>query len=345
MRKVTRFCLLLALAAPSLLACAWFRSSVNNSPSFRWWLFSNFGASQICPRVLTSGIGLRFNSAGDIVGRFFPNRCEQRVDDTHQTVTVTFGGTGFAWTPIAGRVGFAASAAVEYRMDFKLTDDATYVYGVVASSPSPPQFQLGAIENKFVNWASKTPVGYVASAFGSQILTSEIAAGFTAIRSDSGDQFALGHFDPPARPPKPFGLSGKDRVLCASEIVELHAGQVDIAGPYGVTEGEQVLYLRVQVDGPAIEGFVWPRNAIEPWREGLQTGTPLGPPPQPPTTQFVLNPGANQIRVPLGPGSYVVVFDMSAQLGTVTPPFNPLDVLGSGASRVSFAVELGSANP
>lgn len=345
MRTMKTFGAILVFATSSLLGCAWFRSSVNNSPGFRWWLFSNFGARQICPRVLTSGIGLRFNSAGDIVGRFFPNRCDQRVDDTHQTVTVTFGGTGYAWTPIAGRVGFAANAAVEYRMDFRLTDDATYVYGVVASNPSPPQFQLGAIENKLVNWASKSPVGYVATAFGSQILSGEIAAGFTAIRSDSGDDFALGHLEPPARPRKPFGLSGKDRVLCASEIVELHGEQVNMAGPYSVAEADQAFYLRIQVDGPAIEGFVWPRNVIDPWREGLQTGTPLAPPPQPPLAQFALNPGANQVRVPLSPGSYIVVFDMSSQLGSVNPPFNPLNALGVGFCRVSFSVELGSADP
>ena len=299
MRKMGGTYVLLALTTSMLSGCAWFRSGVNSSPGFRWWLFSNFGASQICPRVLASGIGLRLNSAGDIVGRFFPNRCEKQVNDASQTVTVSFGGTGFAWTPVAGRVGFAASAAVEYRMDFKLTDNATYVYGVVASNPSPPQFQLGAIENKFVNWASKTPIGYLASAFGSQILSSEIAAGFTAIRSDSGDEFALGHLEPPARPPKPFGLSGKDRVLCSSETIELHAGQVDIAGPYSVTESDQALYLRVQVDGPAIDAFVWPRSSIDPWREGLQTGTPLAPPPSPPVAQFALNPGMNQLRVPL----------------------------------------------
>jgi hypothetical protein len=318
---------------------------VNNSPGIRWWLFSNFGASQICPKVLSSGIGLRLNNAGDIVGRFFPNRCESHVNDASQTVTVAFGGTGFAWTPVAGRVGFAASAAVEYRMDFRLTDDATYVYGVVASNPSPPQFQLGAVENRLVNWATRTPVGYLANAFGSQILTSELSAGFTAIRSDSGDEFTLGHLEPPARPKKPFGLSGDDRVLCASETVELHNGQVDIAGPFRVAEDEQALYLRVQVDGAAMEGFVWPRAVIDPWREGLQTGALLGPPPLVPNAQFALNPGANQVRIPLRPGDYMLVLDMSAQLGQVKPPFNPLDALGSGATRVGFSVELGAAEP
>ena len=345
MRTATKIWVTLALTWPALCGCAWFRSSINSSPGIRWWLFANFGANQICPQVLSSGVGLRLNNTGDIVGRFFPNRCEYRVNDASQTVTVSFGGTGFAWTPIAGRVGFAASATVEYRMDFKLTDDATYVYGVVASNPIPPQFQIGAVENTLVNWATKTPVGYLANAFGSQILSGELAAGFTAIRSDSGDEFALGHLDPPARPRKPFGLSGKDRVLCVSETAELHPGQVDMAGPVKVTEADQALYLHVHVDGSAMEGFIWPKSVIDPWREGLQTGAPLTLPPQAPNAQFMLNPGANQLRIPLRPGSYMVVLDMSSQLGQVNPRFNPLDILGTGANRVSFSVELGAADP
>jgi hypothetical protein len=308
-------------------------------------LFSNFGAKKICPQVLASGIGLRLTNGGDIVGRFFPNRCEQRVDDTHQTVTVAFAGTGFAWMPVTGRVGFAAQAAVEYKMDFRLTDDAIYVFGVLASSPPPPQFQLGAIENKIADWAAKSPVGFLASAFGAQILASQLAAGFTAIRTDRGDEFALGHLEPPSHPPKPFSLSGNDRVLYASETTELHRDQIDILGPFDVAEKHQALYLRFQVAGPALEAFIWPRTVIEPWREGLQTGMALTAPPQPPVTGFVLSPGINQQRVPLNPGTYMIILDASTHLGSLNPPFNPLDMLGAGAARVSIAVELGDETP
>jgi len=345
MRKKRITFLLMASALVST-SCGWFRSSINNSPGLRWWLFSNFGAQKICPQVLMSGIGLRLNPGGDIVGRFFPNRCEQRVDDARQTVTVAFAGTGFAWTPIAGRVGFAAQAAVEYRMDFRMTDDAIYVFGVPASTPASPQFQLGAVENKVVDWAAKSPVGYLASAFGSQIVASQLAAGFTVVRTDNGDEFALGHLEPPARAPKPFGLSGSDRILYASDSTQLHPGQIDVLGPFEVTEREQALYLRFQVEGSAVEGFVWPKSVIDPWREGLQTGAPLGNPPQPALSGFVLNPGTFQQRVPLARGLYVIVLDESSQLGTVNPPFNPLGMLGpAGATRVSYAVELGDAEP
>ena len=345
-RAVRRILTTLVLASCVALAgCGWLRSSVNNSPGLRWWLFSNFGAQQMCPKVLASGIGLKLTGSDDIIGRFFPNRCDQRVDDGRQTVTVSFSGTGFAWTPVAGRIGFAAQAAIEYRMDFRLTDDAVYVFGVPASTPAAPQFQLGAVENKVVDWAAKSPVGYLANAFGSQILASHLAAGFTVIRTDNGDEFSLGHLEPPARPPRPFGLSGDDRILYASETTQLHPGQIDTLGPFEVTEKSQALYFRFQVEGPALEGFVWPKSVIDPWREGLQTGVALSPPPQPPIAGFALNPGSNQQRIPLNPGLYMIVLDESAQLGTVNPPFNPLGMLGAGAARVSYAVELGDANP
>jgi hypothetical protein len=39
-----------------------------------------------------------------------------------------FTGSGYAWTPIAGRVGFSVHAGVEYRADFSLQSDAMYVW-------------------------------------------------------------------------------------------------------------------------------------------------------------------------------------------------------------------------
>ena len=46
--------LLVCLSFAATTACSWFRSTVNDSPGLRWWLFSNFGAKQVCPKVLAS---------------------------------------------------------------------------------------------------------------------------------------------------------------------------------------------------------------------------------------------------------------------------------------------------
>jgi hypothetical protein len=341
-RRLSALVGLLMLTASG--GCAWFRSTVNDSPSLRWWLFSNFGAQQVCPKVLATGAPLRMDATGPIIGRFFPNQCQQRVDDARQTLTLALAGTGFAWTPIAGRVGFRASAVVEYRMDFRLESDALYVWGVPTGATStPPQFQLGAVENPVVNWAAQGPAGYLAMTFGGQLLSSRLADGFTVIRSDSGDEFALGHLLPPQRPIKPYALSGDNRVIQANEVAEVRIGQVDLAGPFEVTESGQALYLRAHVDGPAIEALIYPRHAIEPWREGLQTGTTLAPPPLPPLLDLPLPSGADVSQsVPLAPGIYMMVLDHSQRLGQVNPPFNLLGMIGSGAARVSYAVELGA---
>jgi hypothetical protein len=174
-------------------------------------------------------------------------------------------------------------------------------------------------------------------------MSSRLAEGFTAIRSDSGDEFALGHYNPPQHPPKPYALEGEDRVMLASETTEIRMGQVDIAGPFNVTEADQALYMRLHAD-LATDILLYSRNVIDPWREGLQTGVMLAPPPAPPIQSFVLA-GGLELRqtVPLPPGSYMLVLDHSAKLGQVAPPWSPLGLVGGGSTKVSYAVELGEA--
>jgi len=337
---------LVCLAVVGTTACAWLRSSVNDSPGLRWWLFANFGAQQACPKVLSCGVPLRMDPNGPIIGRFFPNDCQQRVDDSRQTMTVSFTGTGFAWTPVAGRVGFRASATVEYRMDFRMESDALYVWGVPTGAVlAAPTFQLGAVENPVVNWAAQGPAGYLAATFGSQILSGKLAEGFTAIRTDSGDEFALGHLVPPQRSPKPYALSGDDRIALANEVTEIKMGQIDLIGPFEVAKEGQALFLRARVEGPQIEAFVYPRHTIEAWREALQTGAALAAPPSQPSASLVLAPGVEimqTIRLPAA--SYLILLDNSNKVGQVNPPFNLLGMIGAGAAKLSYAVELGAGS-
>src|ERR1044071_9535068 len=105
-------------------SCGLFKGPVNASPELRWWLFSNFGAQRMCPEMLKRGAPLKHSATGNAIGRFFPERCSNQVNDAAQTVTLAFSGTGFAWTPVAGGVGFAVSATIDYRMDFFMAEDA-----------------------------------------------------------------------------------------------------------------------------------------------------------------------------------------------------------------------------
>ena len=87
------------------VGCPCVRSAVNASPGLRWWLFSNFGAQRMCPEMLKRGVPLKLLPTGNTVGRLFPEQCNYQVNDQAQSVTLSFSGTGSAWTPIAGRVG------------------------------------------------------------------------------------------------------------------------------------------------------------------------------------------------------------------------------------------------
>jgi hypothetical protein len=87
------------------------------------------------------------------------------------------------------------------------------------------------------------------------------------------------------------------------------------------------------------------RGTGDLWRQGLQAGVALGPPPEPPITTFTLSPGPGlRQRFPLPAGQYYLVLDNSARVGSVAPPFSPLGVLGQNTAIVSCAVELGDAD-
>ncbi|HEY4156609.1 MAG TPA: hypothetical protein VGM29_00875 [Polyangiaceae bacterium] len=328
------------------VGCPCIRGPVNASPGLRWWLFSNFGAQRMCPEMLKRGAPLKLTPGGNIIGRFFPEQCTSAVNDQAQTVTISFAGTGFAWTPIAGRVGFSVTASVEYSMDFYMSeDDGIYIWARAARIPYGPDFKMGAIENKLVNWAAQGPVGYMASTFGSQIVQSQIASGFTVIHGDDGDEFSLGQLQPPQHPPKPFNISKGGRIMLVNDTTEVHSEQLDLLGPFEVSDKGQALFMRFRDTGPTLDVLILRRGAGDLWRSGLQLGAALAPPPEAPVLQFPLVSGNEQRqKVPLPPGQYYVVLDNSSAVGSVKPPWNPLGVMGGNVAVVAHVVELGDAD-
>lgn len=340
-RWTLRWMGVLALANITV-GCPCARGPINASPALRWWLFSTFGAERICPEILKRGAPLKLDQAGPTIGRFFPDQCQHVVNEQSQTVTLSFGGTGYAWTPVAGRVGFRATAAVEYRMDFYMAEDAMYVWGKTARLVSGPDFQVSSVENKMVDWATRTPVGYMAQTFGGQIVSNHLASGFTVVRTDEGDEFSLGYLAPPQRPAKPFDLDEGDRLIYANETTEVRAEQVDFLGPFEVADDDQALFMRFRLTGSPAEVLVYARGNADLWRQNLQLGAALAAPPVPPITGFALQPGLEQRqRLPLPRGQYVLVFDNSSRVGVVNPPWNPLNMVGASAAVLSYTVELG----
>jgi hypothetical protein len=337
--------LLLGLSAALVVGCALFRSAVNDSPELRWWLFSHYGADRMCPELLRRTAPLRLTPEGSVIGRLFPSSCQAQIDDARRTVSLELTGNGYAWTPIAGRVGFSMHAGVEYRPDFSLQSDAIYVWARSERMLFPAQFHVDSIQNRLVDWATQQSVGaYLASVFGAQLTTSQLASGFTVVRTEQGDSFSLGILQPPARPAEPFRAGAGDRELVASETVEVRVEQVDFLGPIWVSGENQGLFFRYQLSGPAAEALLYTRADADAWRERLQQGAPFGPPPVPALLGFALAPGAGgeqSFRLP--PGQYVLVVDHTSLLGAVNPPYNPLNAMGANSLILSYRLELGAA--
>ena len=333
----------LVLLAALLAGCSLFRSAVNDSPELRWWLFSQFGAGQLCPEMLRRSAPLRLSAGGNVIGRLFPAACQAQVDDSRRTVSLDFSGSGYAWTPLAGRVGFSVHAAVEYRADFSLEDDATYVCARAERLLFAPQFRVDSIQNRLVDWASQqSAAGYLANLFGSQITSNQLASGFTVVRSSEGDSFSLGILQPPQRPAQALRAGGEDRRLVESATAEIRVEQLDFLGPIWIESDARELFFEYQLNGPAAEALLYARADADRWREGLQQGALLAPPPMPALFSFALVPGAGQSqRVRMPPGQYVLVVDHSSRVGGVNPPYNPLNAVGANPLLLAYRLELG----
>lgn len=319
---------------------------VNVSPGLRWWLFSNFGASRMCPEMMKQGVPLRLQDRSPAIGRFFVNGCTYNVDDARQIVQVNIAGTGYGYLAPAKRVGFQLTVSAEFRPDFLLAGDDAYVWAKLNRIVAGPNFQLGYIENKVVDIATNIPpFGSIANKLGNEVVSSALVRGFTVVHNDKGDDFTLGQLQPPEKPHHPFEVKDSDRFTFANETVELHANERDYLGPFEVPKGGQALYLTFQLQGPSPVGvYVVDKRTGDAWREGYQTGQPLGPPPGPIYASGAIRPGAQDgRRFPLQPGQYYVVLD---NVATATPAvslpgiFTP--ILGNDqGSLVSYVAQVG----
>jgi hypothetical protein len=325
--------------------CPCISGPVNASPALRWWLFSNFGASKICPEMLKRGMPLRMQDRAPAIGRFFPMQCSYNVNDSARTVIVNFVGTGYLYLSPAKRVGFSATGSVEYRPDFQIADDDIYVWGRLNRMVQGPSFQLGYVENGLLDLAANLPpFGSLANFLGSQVVSGEMTRGFTVVHNeDRGDEFTLGILVPPQRPFRPFDVSASERYTFANETTEIHQNQRDFLGPFEIAENGQALQLMMTLQGPAVDVMIVDKATGDAWRDAYQRGLPggMGPPPGPVLAGGPLQPNiTDQRRYPLMPGLYYVVIDNTPTAGLVSPPtlfFNPL---GDAVARVSYVAQL-----
>jgi hypothetical protein len=331
--------LLVLVLAVAGTGCPCARSAVNASPGLRWWLFSNFGASKMCPEMLKRGVPLKLPALGAAsVGRFFPQQCQIQVDDARRAIVMTASGTGYATLPVARRVGFYVGMTVEYLPDFRLEEDSMYVWGKFSRFVTQPDMRITGVENPVVNLATQTPFGNVATVIGNGIVASEIGRGFTVVRQDDGDDFALGHLEPPQKPPREFS-PGKGRTMLATDMTDLKPRSRDYLGPFEVKPKDAALFFRTRVTGGPVAYAVVERSVGEPWRRAYETAQPMAPPPGTVAAQGSLAVGESKLAFPVPPGSYYVVVE-NAATGALAPLGVPLPVPEQSA-YVAYSVELG----
>lgn len=330
------FVLLIALVlAVTGVGCPCVRSAVNASPELRWWLFSNFGASHVCPEMLKRGVPLKLPELGSAsIGRFFPSQCSLQVDDARKAMIVTVNGTGYVTLPFTRRIGFYVAASVEYLPDFRMEEDATYVWGKLSRIVAQPDLRILGVENPIVNLATQTPIGTVATILASGLVASEIGRGFTVVRTENGDEFAMGHLEPPAKPPRPF-KPGEGRVLLASDVTTVYAQGREFLGPFTVERDDAALYFRAHTASarPLTYALV-ERSVGENWRRSYETAQPLGPPPGIVLSSGMIARTEIDVALPAPRGTYYIVLENPAP-----PPI--LGAVGEQSAQVGYAVEIG----
>jgi hypothetical protein len=318
------------------------RGPINASPALRWWLFSNFAAGKICPEMTKRGMALHLQDRGATVGRFYPAQCSIDVNSSAQTIAVSFAGTGYAYMPLAKRVGFSVTATVEYRPDFYMGEDDIYVWGKVNRIVNAPSFRLGYVEGALADAATAmTPLGTLANVFGNQIVTGELTQGFTAVQNtDKGNDFALGIIMPPTKPHHPFDVTQSEYYTFANETTEVRGNEMDFLGPFEIVSSGQFLMMNYQLQGPAVDAIVVDKGIGDGWRDAYQTGRPISPVPGPILAGAPINPGSQQVSYRLSPGQYYVVIDNSPYVGTVAPPVSLLSPIADPVARLSYVAQL-----
>lgn len=312
MRLSFIFSLALALAI-SAIGCPCARSAINANEGLRWWLFSNFGASKICPEMAKRGVPLKMSALGTAsVGRFFPQTCNVRVDDANRAVITDVSGTGYAFLPVARRVGFYCRLSIEFKPDFRLEEDSMYVWGKFSRMVAPPELRLIGVENSVINIATQTPLGQVGTVIGQGVVTSEVSRGFTVVRHDDGDDFTLGILTPPSKPKRYF-KAGDDHVILATDVTEIHAASREYLGPFAIEGNDAALFVKMQVTGANLDVILVDKTVGDLWKQAYEQAQPIGPPPGPTLAYFSAPAGQGVNKnFPVRPGYYYVVVENRA---------------------------------
>lgn len=364
-RRFFGHALLLACALASLGASCGQRAvtlmpGVVNHPGNRTLRRAIFGfaVDRLCGETRGQSLPLRMGEGEPSIGRFFPTGCAvNELPNEH--LYVQFVGHGYAWTNVTGRIGFEASASVEYGHDFRVDGSSMTVYfrtvRTAASRWTPHMLERkdGGVAGGVLDLLGQDSASLVGPA-GQRILEAQLARGFTVVRDGDGSvTFSLGLVGKGERATGPFDTSRAVHPVLVNDRVELHAGQRDYLGPFEVSEDGGELVLTAAVEGaPAIDVVVVAQATGEAWlpqyERYAQTGPapglalaedvipalaePMAPPPGAPPAMPL--PWRRAFRLPAG--KYFLVLDHTATVGRSAPPAQRGD---DRAALVSYAVE------
>ena len=305
----------------------------------------SFGLSQFCQQMTSHNAPLKMTPDAPVTGRFYPQHCTQQTLPNGD-LWVQFDGVGYAFTPLSRKVSFTSGASIQYDEDFKCApDNSIYAYFATRKTSSPPTFNLLQIEASMANLVQ----GWIApqaNAYGTQMVNSQLAEGFTVIQGDDGStDFAVGKVELGQRPPHPFDVHGQNRLLVESQRVQVYPNERDFIGPIEVKDKGRALYFLMQLDGmQSINVMLLPKAMGDAALMAYIDSGPVGALPGLPQWGDVLKYGVQYQRaVPVAPGMYYVVVDSTPSAGQVAPP--AAFALG-GAEQpaiINYAIQIGDA--
>lgn len=297
-----------------------------------------FGLKEFCNELMLRGAPLRLADGQPVIGRFFGESCQAKSVETldKSSVIVQFGGRGFAWTAGTGRLGFRARGLLELAPDFRIHEEAMYVYFRPVQVDTS-DFELLMTERPIAQTAAAI-AGFTEKEVGQAIINAQLGRGFTAIRydADGHTDFALGLVDRGKTPFRPFHVVSSPRTTMANGRTELFVGQQDLIGKIRVQKGESVT-VTLRLEGTdAVDFALLSASAAAPHLDRYLTRPGLVPARVVPTFLSIATTQApTKARVAVPPGDYYVLLDHSAAWGETTPGEDALP------ARVDYLVQTG----
>jgi hypothetical protein len=302
-----------------------------------------FGLGEFCKEMVARNAPLKLTPDGNVVGRFFPQHCTQQIV-ANGDLWVQFDGFGYAWTPLSRKVTFTSQAAIQYDQDFKCAEDNAIFAYFDTRTASPPDFRVLQIEQPGAslvqNW-----IAPFADNFGRQMVSGQLAQGFTVIEDPSGVDFSVGHLPVGQRPFHPYQVHGANQVTYEDLRTEVHSNERDFIGPITVDGAHRAITIKMHLEGTqAVDVLVVPKSEGDASLQLYAQYPAAGPLAYPPRFTDVVRYGVEYQRaLPVPAGMYYVVIDNTTSAGASAPPPSLFGVVGDSAAIVNYVIQIGDA--